>query len=210
MTHENTLLLTIGSTSNFRVPSTYCKALKIIPGYCTILPFPSSSLKRSGSCCTWKNPTGTRLLHSPTDQNWACSWSKRASREDEQINWNSRQRVKQYSCSLAVQRAVAFFLILSNHFSSVISCQQLHGKCHRVYLWGSDSQREGLVAKVSEHMDISWVTTDSENLYRAERVERQLGQLYQDFCWVIVLHPGGIIITVRPVLYIILNKYTKL
>lgn len=79
-----------------------------------------------------------------------------------------------------------------------------------IYLWGSDSQREGLVAKVSEHMDISWVTTDSENLYRAERVERQLGQLYQDFCWVIVLHPGGIIITVSPVLYIILNKYTKL
>jgi len=138
MTHENTLLLTIGSTSNFRIPSTYCKTLKIIPGrvlYCNILPFPSSSLQRSGSCCTWKNPTGTRLLHSPTDQNWACSWSRRASREDEQMNWNSRQRVKQYSCLLAVQRAVAFFLILSNHFSSVISCQQLHGKCHHVYIF---------------------------------------------------------------------------
>ena len=134
MTHENTLLLTIGSTSNFRLLSTYCKALKIIPGYRTILPFPSSSLQRSGSCCMWKNPTGTRLLHSPTDQNWACSWSRRASREDEQMNWNSRQRVKQYSCLLAVQRAVAFFLILSNHFSSVISCQQLHGKCHHVYI----------------------------------------------------------------------------
>ena len=76
-----------------------------------------------------------------------------------------------------------------------------------IYLWGSDSQREGLVAKVSEHMDISWVTTDSENLYRAERVERQLGQLDQDFCWVIVLHPGSIIITLRPVLYIIVQGY---
>jgi len=56
-------------------------------------------------------------------------------------------------------------------------------------------------------MDISWVTTDSENLYRAERVERQLGQLYQDFCWVIVLHPAGIIITLRLVLYIIVQGY---
>jgi len=70
-----------------------------------------------------------------------------------------------------------------------------------IYLWGSDSQREGLVAKVSEHMDISWVTTDGENLYRAERVERQLGQLYQD------LHPGSITITLRPVLYVIVQGY---
>lgn len=41
MTHENTLLLTIGSTFNFRIPSTYCKTLKIIPGYCTVTFSPS-------------------------------------------------------------------------------------------------------------------------------------------------------------------------
>ena len=84
------------------------------------------------------------------------------------MNSNSRQRVKQLS---HVQTAVDFNVVKSlfiHQFLSTTAWKVLYTMFRFMDLWGSDCQREGLVAKVSEHMDVSRVTTHSENLHRAE------------------------------------------